>query len=302
MRWVVSVLILMNLLLAMWQVFYDKQVDATTPALQADVGDLRLLSERDPETVPTRDQAIAKPVHSAPADVPPKPLPVTPNPPAAVVKAPSHEPAPVVEQKPKAAPPVRTATARVPIEPASPPEMPKEPLAEEGVSPAQEAPPLPTEVAVTPRRPAKSCWQLPSQETREAAVELSARLPLDTNLLGIVEQTVKEENGYYVLIPAAANASQARRTVENLDAKGISDTWIFPSGDLRNAISLGLFSREQNAQARIEELAKKGVEAQIRPRFRETTGYAVQLQAPADIGLARLKPLVPGEPKKIDCP
>lgn len=64
--------------------------------------------------------------------------------------------------------------------------------------------------------------------------------------------------GFWVLLPPAASHAQARKTIEELKAKGIKDYFLVANGDQANAISLGVFSKSDTAQRRFEQILKLG--------------------------------------------
>lgn len=278
MRWAIGVLLLSNLTLAMWQLFFDRsghhQLDLPSP----DVGNLRLLSERAPESAPaakTRPATIVPPA--------PQKRPLAPTPPKV---AEPEVPEPALEQKQKQPPEEAIATATESLAPSSTFIEPQ---------PAQSA-------IVPPPAPPPVCWQLPSQASREQAEALAQRLPPSAELLDIAEINEYETTGYYVLIPPLPDAAAARALVDELRQKGVRDTWVFTGGPLRHAISLGLFSRRENAESHARSIRSKGFNAEQRPKQNEAIHYAVRLQAPGELDPVRLRRLAPGEAKRIDCP
>ena len=52
--------------------------------------------------------------------------------------------------------------------------------------------------------------------------------------------------------------------MQELADAGVTDTWLFRTGENRNGISLGFFSRKGGAQQRAENVAKKGFDTEIR--------------------------------------
>jgi hypothetical protein len=100
----------------------------------------------------------------------------------------------------------------------------------------------------------------------DQAEQLLAELPGSLTLLSDVSEESEKIDNYYVLIPALPNLSAGRQMLEELSAAGISDTWLFRRGPLKNAISLGLFRREAGAKRRVDEVADKGFEAKLHPQ------------------------------------
>ncbi|NOQ76365.1 MAG: hypothetical protein GQ475_00960 [Methylococcaceae bacterium] len=60
-----------------------------------------------------------------------------------------------------------------------------------------------------------------------------------------------------------------------LKKRGISDFWLFRKGELKGAISLGLFAKETRALALQNKFSKTGLNVEIMPRYKtETVWYA----------------------------
>jgi cell division septation protein DedD len=121
--------------------------------------------------------------------------------------------------------------------------------------------------------------------------------------IGPATVQTREPNGFYVLIPAAASRAEALATADRLKRKGFKDSWVFASGPLKHAISLGMFSRRENAGRRLKALRAKGFEAQIYPRFKTSAQTVLRVRGPGGGAAERqLERLVAGRKKRIDCP
>jgi cell division septation protein DedD len=70
--------------------------------------------------------------------------------------------------------------------------------------------------------------------------------------------------GYWVFLDPLTSRDAARRRLVELQARGI-DSYIIPKGELENGISLGLFTRMDLAQARLDEMNKIGLPAKMQP-------------------------------------
>jgi len=64
--------------------------------------------------------------------------------------------------------------------------------------------------------------------------------------------------GFWVLLPPAASRSQARDIIKKLKQKGVTDYFQVVTGDMTNAISLGVFAQSDTAKRRIEEIKGMG--------------------------------------------
>jgi hypothetical protein len=66
-----------------------------------------------------------------------------------------------------------------------------------------------------------------------------------------------ETPSYMVYLPTAS-AADAQRLLGRLRQSGVADTYAIPDGNLRNAISLGIFTAQEGANARLKEVTELG--------------------------------------------
>ena len=69
--------------------------------------------------------------------------------------------------------------------------------------------------------------------------------------------------GHWVYLPSFATWQDAHKKVTELEDKGIKDIFILGRGDMKNAISLGLFKNEDGAKRRIATLRKLGIKPSV---------------------------------------
>ena len=100
--------------------------------------------------------------------------------------------------------------------------------------------------------------------------------------LGFTRRTeeIKIITGYRVYLPPLASKEAAERKRQELSRLGFKDHAVIQEEGWQNAISLGLFSVEANAMARVRELAAKGVEAKAQPLTQSRTLTWLDLIAP----------------------
>jgi len=84
---------------------------------------------------------------------------------------------------------------------------------------------------------------------------------------------VREQSGYWVYLPAMP-AAEARRIVNELDSKGMTDYFI----GKQNYISLGIFRRKDQAQVRLEQVRALGYEPVLDPRYRTRTVHWLDIE------------------------
>lgn len=78
-------------------------------------------------------------------------------------------------------------------------------------------------------------------------------------------EQVETISGYRVYYPALASSKAAETKRRELTRLGFKDHALIQEEGWFNAISLGQFAVEANAEARVRELAAKGVEAKVQP-------------------------------------
>lgn len=71
-------------------------------------------------------------------------------------------------------------------------------------------------------------------------------------------------DGYWVMLPAARSRSQAMVQIQKLKERGVKDYFLVAVGEMKNAISLGVFSKPKLAKQRSDEVEKLGFEPKIK--------------------------------------
>lgn len=104
-------------------------------------------------------------------------------------------------------------------------------------------------------------------------VDLVARAETRLNELQLTYSRRSEETrsvtGYLVYLPPLPSQKAAERKRQELTRLGFKDHALIQEEGMQNAISLGLFTVEANAESRVRELAAKKVQARIQP-FQQT--------------------------------
>ena len=116
----------------------------------------------------------------------------------------------------------------------------------------------------------------------DTARVIQAEAKLNERHLGFARRTeeTKTITGYRVTLPPLASREAAERKRQELTRLGFKDHAVIQEDGWHNAISLGLFSVEANATARVRELAAKGVEASMQPLTQDRTLYWLDLLEP----------------------
>ncbi len=108
--------------------------------------------------------------------------------------------------------------------------------------------------------------------------------------IGIEQKPTLVDKSYWVLIPPLPTRKEARAVVEKLKAAGVKDLWLVPKGEMRNAISLGLYSRKDAAYSHAENLRKKGFEVEVKPKQEEVPRYWLEFAGLDEAAFEKLDP------------
>lgn len=117
------------------------------------------------------------------------------------------------------------------------------------------------------------CGRMGPVGKRSQADQLSLRLTEMGLQPEVSTETSNTQEGYWVLVPPQKNRAAAVKIVKRLQQEGVKDLWRFTNGSLAHAISLGLFRHESRAEIRRKEVADKGFDVEVRPRYREQSLY-----------------------------
>lgn len=118
------------------------------------------------------------------------------------------------------------------------------------------------EVVVLQSESSVACVRIGPFAAKDAD-RLLRRLPSYVRLLSDISEEYDLVDGYYAMIPPFAEREEGRAMVRKLHEAGFKDTWLFSKGELRNAISLGVFRREPSARRHVENIVKKGFNAEV---------------------------------------
>jgi len=91
---------------------------------------------------------------------------------------------------------------------------------------------------------------------------------IDTDSVNRFNKESDVVSSYLVYFPAAETYAQSRENVQQLKQKGITDYWLFRRGELKGAISLGLFIKKDRALLLQEKLVKAGLTIEIKERYK----------------------------------
>lgn len=119
----------------------------------------------------------------------------------------------------------------------------------------------------------RNCHVSRMLDSRAEANALQDRLPD-----GLAEVEPVEDSrllGHWVYLPPTDSNGEARAVVQELRDAGLDDVSLVREEAYRNAISLGVFSSEERARQRQQQVADLGVTAELGERYRLGTRYRI---------------------------
>lgn len=96
-------------------------------------------------------------------------------------------------------------------------------------------------------------------------------------------ESVRERRFFWVYLEPTSEA-RAQQSLDDLRDRGVTDTMLIRRGDLKNAISLGLFRSQDSVNRRLAEMSEKGFKPVVVPRFETTERHWVEAQLAAEYG------------------
>lgn len=164
----------------------------------------------------------------------------------------------------RSAPGPAASTAKTPI-----PVAPEPAPAAHAPMPAPEPPAPPVVLA---------CFTLgpfADEDSAKAVSETLQPMGVETTL---DQRQHRSVNGYWVYLPPRPSYTAAKRKVAALRKQGLDDMYIMGKGELKNAISLGIFKRKSTATDRFNEVRRLAGEVVMTPRYRTRKEYWLGLR------------------------
>ena len=129
------------------------------------------------------------------------------------------------------------------------------------------------------------CRQLGPFYQRSQAVKVAGGLAPYRIAAKIKKTTTAKIVGYWAILPAPASREEANALVDELRDKGFRDVRRFLTGEMENAISLGLFSSEINALKRTRAFEQQGYIPIVKAKKDETLLYWLEFEQAAGFNL-----------------
>jgi hypothetical protein len=138
----------------------------------------------------------------------------------------------------------------------------------------------------------------------EQAEEMRPKIASPVAIVDEERRDVAVVDGYYVLIPPLPSRQEGNNKLDELSAAGVKDTWLFRSGELRNAISLGYFKREASARRHAETIRALGFDTEVREKPVQAQRLWLLLSSPPEFDAAALSDQAPdgSSIEAADCP
>ena len=128
------------------------------------------------------------------------------------------------------------------------------------------------ETSPAPRTPSDHCVEVgPFTNAKEVAA-LESWLTPRASALHKVSATIQKRK-LFGLFLEPKTAQEANANVADLENKGVRDLLVIQHGDLKQAISLGVFSSQEAVNRRLAEITKQGYQPVVVPRIEATQRY-----------------------------
>jgi len=73
------------------------------------------------------------------------------------------------------------------------------------------------------------------------------------------QREIELDTGFWVYMPPKKSKREVSKKIGELKELGINDYFVVPTGQLKNAISLGVFKTKEAAESHLDQLRKRGV-------------------------------------------
>lgn len=139
-------------------------------------------------------------------------------------------------------------------------------------------------VTVPPRSPTESaapqsllCYRLGPFAAPAQARAAGRQLQVHTLTYTLSEERRDQPTVYRIVLYGFRSQKAAQDKIKEIDRLGIKDYALINTLDKRPAISLGVFSQKAGAERYLQELTKKGLQAQMEPVTRAQPGYWLEI-------------------------
>ncbi len=162
-------------------------------------------------------------------------------------------------------------------------------LAEPGVKLQSRKAPPPAHAELSANAP-QVCFHIGPFPSADFATQAETGLNKLQLLFSRRSEESKTVSGYLVYLPPLSSKAAVERKRKQLTRLGFKDHAVMQEEGFRNAISLGRFSVEVNADSRVQKLAAKGIRAKVQTLYQTQSLYwlDINVAVPAETA-ARVK-------------
>ena len=143
------------------------------------------------------------------------------------------------------------------------------------------------------------CYQVGPFENNDMLDVWSVKNKINKGSLQPFSKYNQEDARYLVYYPAAADYEISKQNVQFFIDMGITDYWLFKTGNLKGAISLGLFAKAVDALALKEKFFNKGINVEIRESYSNASVLFARVLS-IDEGFTETA-IMSGEQMVVDC-
>ncbi|MCW8925747.1 MAG: SPOR domain-containing protein, partial [Xanthomonadales bacterium] len=132
----------------------------------------------------------------------------------------------------------------------------------------------------------RHCFSLGPFHTVEERTRLRSQLRGIVTAISERQTRAMVEEGYWIFLPPYASLLDANRALLSLRALGLEDiAVIHDEGEWKNAISLGYFMRQGNANRRRQQLKERGFDPQVLVRRHAEPRYWLDYEQAPGVSL-----------------
>ncbi len=164
----------------------------------------------------------------------------------------------------------------VPVQRPSSGRLPSLSVASESVASRQSAPRRAEPVEAPPLPSCRSLGPFPDPAAARVLADRLSSFGIETALRN---RDTEVSGGWWVYLGPEASRQEARALTGRLASAGIEDFYIVPSGELRNAISLGVFRERARAEYQAAEARRLGFEPAVRGRTLTESAFWLDFEA-----------------------
>lgn len=124
------------------------------------------------------------------------------------------------------------------------------------------------------------CYQAGPFVDQKALDAWSKLNKINVDSLSQLKKDRKVDMRYLVYYPAEESYAKSKENIEILKRMGITDYWLFRKGEMKGAISLGLFANEKSALVLQKKFTNMGLDLKTKQFYQTVASLYAQLSTP----------------------